>query len=58
MALFGRPLRDFLPRVPGAMIGTMWREVSEARERAVTDAQGQGFLGEVVCGCQEAPNFG
>ena len=35
MALFGRPLRDFLPCVPGAMVGTMWREVAGAREQAL-----------------------
>ena len=35
MALFGRPLHDFLPRMPGAMVGTMWREVAEAREQAL-----------------------
>ena len=34
-ALFGRPLRDFLPRVPGAMVGQMWRDVADAREQAL-----------------------
>ena len=56
MALFVRPLHDFLPRVPGAMVGTMWRDVSEAREQALMPRA----RGEVpsVCGCQEAPTFG
>ena len=34
-ALFGRSLRDFLPRSPGALIGTMWREIADAREKAL-----------------------
>ena len=35
MALFRRHPHDFLPRVPGAMVGTMWIDVSEAKEQAL-----------------------
>ena len=35
MALFGRQLRDFIPRRPDGLIGTMWREIADAREKAL-----------------------
>ena len=35
MALFGRQLRDFIPRRPDDLIGTMWREIADAREKAL-----------------------
>ena len=33
MALFGRQLRDFLPKAP--LVGPMWRELADAREKAL-----------------------
>ena len=35
MALFGCQLRDFIPRRPDVLIGTMWREIADAREKAL-----------------------
>ena len=41
MSLFGRKLRDFIPRRPEDLIGTMWREITDAREKALLP-RGQG----------------
>ena len=41
MSLFGRQLRDFIPWRPEDLIGTMWREIADAREKALLP-RGQG----------------
>ena len=35
MALLGRQLRDFIPRCPQKLVGPMWREIADAREKAL-----------------------
>ena len=39
-ALFGYTLRDFIPRRPDALIGTMWREIAGEG----SDAQGRWHI--------------
>ena len=34
-ALFGRPLRDFLPRTVDQLTGDLWKKASKAREEAL-----------------------
>ena len=41
MSLFGRQLRDFIPRCPDSLIGTMWKEIADDREKALLP-RGQG----------------
>ena len=35
MALLGRQLRDFIPRCPQNLVGPMWRDIADAREKAL-----------------------
>ena len=35
MSLFGRQLGDFIPRRPDDLVGTMWRDIADAREKAL-----------------------
>ena len=43
MALFGRQLRDFIPRRPDGLIGTMWMEIADTREKALVHREKGAF---------------